>query len=236
MKQLYYNAKIYYQNRLQLGSVLIEDGKITAIETDTTKFCNFDKKIDLAGRYLIPGFIDSHIHGMGGYSFQNQSSTDVTQASQTLASYGVTSFVPTISRSSSQDSEIIDDSIMALIKKYSVSDEETRSDSDMDRFISDIKETMWKNVGIVRDESSLLTALSDINKIAAAFDMNKICSTAKEYEVRNLIYVAKCIINAALKRKTSIGAHYRSDSIESQEQKSTPEILKEQSDESTVTA
>ena len=114
MKQLYYNAKIYYQNRLQLGSVLIEDGKITAIETDTTKFWNFDKKIDLAGRYLIPGFIDSHIHGMGGYSFQNQSSTDVTQASQTLASYGVTSFVPTISRSSSQDSEIIDD-IKAII-------------------------------------------------------------------------------------------------------------------------
>lgn len=159
-------------------------------------------------------------------------------ASNSLLECVVTAYelVNTLSFSNLQNSEIIDDSIMALIKKYSVSDEETRSDSDMDRFISDIKETMWKNVGIVRDESSLLTALSDINKIAAAFDMNKICSTAKEYEVRNLIYVAKCIINAALKRKTSIGAHYRSDSIEPQEQKSTPEILKEQSDESTVTA
>ena len=159
-------------------------------------------------------------------------------ASNSLLECVVTAYelVNTLSFSNLQNSEIIDDSIMALIKKYSVSDEETRSDSDIDRFISDIKETMWKNVGIVRDESSLLTALSDINKIAAAFDMNKICSTAKEYEVRNLIYVAKCIINAALKRKTSIGAHYRSDSIEPQEQKSTPEILKEQSDESTVTA
>ncbi len=159
-------------------------------------------------------------------------------ASNSLLECVVTAYelVNTLSFSNLQNSEIIDDSIMALIKKYSVSDEETRSDSDMDKFISDIKETMWKNVGIVRDESSLLTALSDINKIAAAFDMNKICSTAKEYEVRNLIYVAKCIINAALKRKTSIGAHYRSDSIEPQEQKSTPEILKEQSDESTVTA
>lgn len=159
-------------------------------------------------------------------------------ASNSLLECVVTAYelVNTLSFSNLQNSEIIDDSIMALIKKYSVSDEETRSDSDMDKFISDIKETMWKNVGIVRDESSLLTALSDINKIAAAFDMNKICSTAKEYEVRNLIYVAKCIINAALKRKTSIGAHYRSDSIEPQEQKSTPEILKEQSDESTVIA
>ena len=56
---------------------------------------------------MIPGFIDSHIHGIGGYSFQNQSSQDVLEASQKLASYGVTSFIPTISRSSSQDEEII---------------------------------------------------------------------------------------------------------------------------------
>ena len=62
-----------------------------------------------------------------------------------------------------QNSEIIDDSIMELIKKYSVSDDEPRSDEDMDKFISEIKETMWKNVGIVRDETSLLTALSDIS-------------------------------------------------------------------------
>ena len=135
-----------------------------------------------------------------------------------------------------QNSEIIDDSIMELIKKYSVSDEEPRSDEDMDKFISEIKETMWKNVGIVRDETSLLTALSDINKISSAFNLNKICATAKEYEVRNLIYVAKSIINAALKRKTSIGAHFRSDSVEETQQKTTVEILKEKSDESTVTA
>lgn len=135
-----------------------------------------------------------------------------------------------------QNSEIIDDSIMELIKKYSVSDDEPRSDEDMDKFISEIKETMWKNVGIVRDETSLLTALSDINKISSAFNLNKICATAKEYEVRNLIYVAKSIINAALKRKTSIGAHFRSDSVEEPQQKTTVEILKEKSDESTVTA
>ena len=109
MKQLYYNANIFYQNRLQFGALLVEDGNITAIEADATKFQHIDNKTDLAGKYLIPGFIDSHIHGIGGYSFQNQSSQDVLEASQKLASYGVTSFIPTISRSSSQDEEIIGD-------------------------------------------------------------------------------------------------------------------------------
>ena len=103
MKQLYYNANIFYQNRLQFGALLVEDGNITAIEADATKFQHIDNKTDLAGKYLIPGFIDSHIHGIGGYSFQNQSCQNVLQASQKLAFYGVTSFIPTISRSSSQD-------------------------------------------------------------------------------------------------------------------------------------
>lgn len=114
MKQLYYNANIFYQNRLQFGALLVEDGNITAIEADATKFQHIDNKTDLAGKYLIPGFIDSHIHGIGGYSFQNQSSQDVLEASQKLASYGVTSFIPTISRSSSQDEEIIGD-IQAIV-------------------------------------------------------------------------------------------------------------------------
>ena len=118
MKQLYYNANIFYQNRLQFGALLVEDGNITAIEADATKFQHIDNKTDLAGKYLIPGFIDSHIHGIGGYSFQNQSSQDVLEASQKLASYGVTSFIPTISRSSSQDEEIIGD-IQAIVNAKS---------------------------------------------------------------------------------------------------------------------
>ena len=123
---------------------------------------------------------------------------------------------------------------MSLIKLYESNEEEIRPEEYTDKYITAIKDTMWKNVGIVRDETSLLTALSDINKIATAFDLNKICSTAKEYEVRNLIYVAKSIINAALKRKTSIGAHYRSDSVECTEP--AAQIIKERPDGSTVTA
>lgn len=157
-------------------------------------------------------------------------------ASNSLLECVVTAYelVNKISFANLQNSEVIDDSIMSLIKLYESNEEEIRPEEDIDKYISAIKDTMWKNVSIVRDETSLLTALSDINKIATAFDLNKICSTAKEYEVRNLIYVAKSIINAALKRKTSIGAHYRSDSVECTEP--AAQIIKERSDGSTVTA
>ena len=157
-------------------------------------------------------------------------------ASNSLLECVVTAYelVNKLSFANLQNSEVIDDSIMSLIKLYESNEEEIRPEEYTDKYITAIKDTMWKNVGIVRDETSLLTALSDINKIATAFDLNKICSTAKEYEVRNLIYVAKSIINAALKRKTSIGAHYRSDSVECTEP--AAQIIKERSDGSTVTA
>ena len=157
-------------------------------------------------------------------------------ASNSLLECVVTAYelVNKLSFANLQNSEVIDDSIMSLIKLYESNEEEIRPEEYTDKYITAIKDTMWKNVSIVRDETSLLTALSDINKIATAFDLNKICSTAKEYEVRNLIYVAKSIINAALKRKTSIGAHYRSDSVECTEP--AAQIIKERSDGSTVTA
>ena len=160
-------------------------------------------------------------------------------ASNSLLECLVTGYelVNTLSFCDLQNSEIIDDAVMTTIKKYTANEEDTRLEADMDDYITKIKDTMWQNVGIVRDETSLLTALSDINKIAAAFDLEKICSSAKEYEVRNLIYVAKCIINSALKRKTSIGAHYRSDSVEPQvDDTKNSENVKEQPNESKVTA
>lgn len=160
-------------------------------------------------------------------------------ASNSLLECLVTGYelVNTLSFCNLQNSEIIDDAVMTTIKKYTANEEDTRLEADMDDYITKIKDTMWQNVGIVRDETSLLTALSDINKIAAAFDLEKICSSAKEYEVRNLIYVAKCIINSALKRKTSIGAHYRSDSVEPQvDDTKNSKNVKEQPNESKVTA
>jgi L-aspartate oxidase len=72
-----------------------------------------------------------------------------------------------------------------------------------------LKEAMWNQVGIVRDQASLTQALKFLEgweSLLAA----PIVSQA-EGEFKNLVTVALLIVRAALLRRTSIGVHYRSD-------------------------
>lgn len=51
--------------------------------------------IDLAGDYLVPGFIDLHIHGVQDALVDN-GAEDVARMSTILSRYGVTGFLPTV--------------------------------------------------------------------------------------------------------------------------------------------
>jgi len=52
--------------------------------------------IDAKGGFLTPGFIDTHIHGIGGFGTEDMSTNALLQMSQILPAWGVTSFIPTI--------------------------------------------------------------------------------------------------------------------------------------------
>ena len=54
------------------------------------------KIINVEGAYVAPGFIDSHIHGIGGYGTDDYDADSILQMSKILARYGVTSFIPTL--------------------------------------------------------------------------------------------------------------------------------------------
>lgn len=60
------------------------------------KFSPKVKIINVNGAYVAPGFIDSHIHGIGGFSVDEADYKSILQMSEKLASCGVTSFIPTI--------------------------------------------------------------------------------------------------------------------------------------------
>ena len=60
------------------------------------KFAPKVKLIDVNGAYIAPGFIDTHIHGVGGYSTDDGDYRAILQMSEVLPRYGVTSFIPTI--------------------------------------------------------------------------------------------------------------------------------------------
>ena len=52
--------------------------------------------IDAKGAYVAPGFIDSHIHGFGGYGTDDYSVESILKMSELLTEYGVTGFIPTL--------------------------------------------------------------------------------------------------------------------------------------------
>ncbi len=56
--------------------------------------------IDAKGDYLIPGFIDLHVHGGGGFHFTDDSGVELPAILKTLARFGTTSLLPTIATSS----------------------------------------------------------------------------------------------------------------------------------------
>jgi L-aspartate oxidase len=72
-----------------------------------------------------------------------------------------------------------------------------------------LKETMWNQVGIVRNQTSLTQSL----KFLEAWEplLNAPIASQSEGEFKNLLTVALLIVRAALLRKNSIGVHYRSD-------------------------
>src|SRR5689334_23563875 len=77
------------------GSILVEDGLISAIDEDNTIETSGVESIDLSGTTILPGFIDVHIHGAVGVDVMEATPDGLHEVSRYLASQGVTGWLPT---------------------------------------------------------------------------------------------------------------------------------------------
>jgi L-aspartate oxidase len=87
-----------------------------------------------------------------------------------------------------------------------------RSDSALphsDRIRESLRNIMWKHVGIIRSEKSLREALERLSEWKFILYMD--FASRRDNELKNMLAVAFIITEAALRRKESVGAHYRSD-------------------------
>ena len=80
----------------------------------------------------------------------------------------------------------------------------TTNESAQAQAISDLRNVMYANVGLVRNEKHLCEALARIDDLNAAFPH-------AGGDLRNLLVVARLVAQAALDREESRGSHYRSD-------------------------
>lgn len=105
--------------------------------------------------------------------------------------------------------KIIDESILNKIEIYSAPLSEV--DYDVENLKLQLKNIMWDKVGIIRSEEGLSEAKAAIDELSHSFMRTRKCLNRDEYEYRNMLTVAKLVIESALNRKESRGAHSRSD-------------------------
>lgn len=106
----------------------------------------------------------------------------------------------------------LDSKIINTIESYSLESDTDNSDITLINVLFErLKETMSENCSIVRTEKSLKKALNELNEIENIYKQYNVINSKEKFEFQNALSVAKSIVESALIRKNSIGAHYRAD-------------------------
>jgi len=79
---------------------------------------------------------------------------------------------------------------------------------DVEAWIAQLQRLMWRDAGLLRDEAGLLRATAGIIALRASVPRGL---ARRSLEARNLLTVADAIVQSALGRRESRGAHYRLD-------------------------
>ncbi|WP_183307778.1 N-acetylglucosamine-6-phosphate deacetylase [Dysgonomonas hofstadii] len=79
---------------IENACVLIDNGKIVDVCAGDVEFKGA-KVIDANGKYISPGFIDTHCHGGGGYDFMDGTPEAMIKAAELHAKHGTTLIYPT---------------------------------------------------------------------------------------------------------------------------------------------
>jgi len=82
-------------------------------------------------------------------------------------------------------------------------------DSQPAEILQALRSIMWEHVGIIRDEAGLKIAAGEINRLGR--ELGRGHNELDYYQAVNMLTVARVIVQAALWRKESRGAHYRQD-------------------------
>lgn len=100
------NTRVYGEaGVVQSGNILLVDGKIANISTSKIACANDVKVIDGTGYNVIPGFIDTHIHGANGADTMDGTEAAIDAISEVLPKEGTTSFLATTMTQSPENIE-----------------------------------------------------------------------------------------------------------------------------------
>ncbi|MCQ2744669.1 MAG: L-aspartate oxidase [bacterium] len=225
-RAIYNEMKLSNSNNMYLNASMLDKEKLLMRFPTISKICK-NNEIDIT-RNPIPVAPAAH-YTMGGVKATVNGKTSVTglyaigevastglHGANRLASNSLLECVVSayeladyLSFANLEVPKIIDKSILDTIDMYSTTINET--DYDIYKLKSELKNIMWDNVGIIRNENGLRKALDKIQELKTNFRRDKKCINIAEYEYRNMLTVAEIITESALNRTESRGAHSRSD-------------------------
>lgn len=96
-----HNARVYTGiTRLDDAAVVIEDRHIADVMSGSRfrkkQWAPLTRFLDLEGLSVVPGLMDTHIHGLHGHGTEDADPEEVRHMARALLRYGVTSFCPTL--------------------------------------------------------------------------------------------------------------------------------------------
>ena len=109
------NGQIVTPDGICHGTLLIEQGKIQEIRKEgqaserIQAAMQSGEAIDAQDSWVVPGFIDVHVHGAIGYDFTDENLEAIEEVCRFHASHGTTSLLPTVRTQSNE-------SILASLK------------------------------------------------------------------------------------------------------------------------
>ena len=96
---VFVNGTAILPQKLLPGTVIVIEGdRIVGVgitQDATTGAMDADERIDLAGAYLAPGFVDLHVHGGAGADFMDGTAEAFAAVCRAHARHGTTSLTPT---------------------------------------------------------------------------------------------------------------------------------------------
>lgn len=105
----------------------------------------------------------------------------------------------------------IDDNKIKRTVEFYENDINNNKSVDVENMFVRLKNLMWNNAGIIRNGEKLNEAKEEIDKMFIELGRTYKCGSRNEYEIRNMLSVAKVVVDFAISRKESRGAHYRED-------------------------
>src|SRR5437899_950611 len=96
MRRLFTGGVVVLEDRgLDGGAVETDGDRIVGVHAERPQGWRGDEVVDLAGGYLVPGFIDLHVHGGAGADFMDGTPEAFRTVCRAHARHGTTTLLPT---------------------------------------------------------------------------------------------------------------------------------------------